>query len=61
MTRYEYQFGVYVDAENEQEAWEKVRKVSEMLDGIDAEHESATELVGVEQGGLRCDSPKQGT
>lgn len=40
---YEYTFGVYVEADNEQDAWEKVRAVSETLDTIDVEGDSVTE------------------
>ena len=43
MTIYEYQFGVYVEADNEQDAWEKVREVSERLDSIDIEGDSVTD------------------
>ena len=43
MPVYEYSFGVYVEADNEQEAWEKVRPISEKLDEIDVEHDSAVE------------------
>lgn len=43
MTIYEYQFGVYVEAEDEQAAWEKVRAISEALDAVDVEGDSTTE------------------
>jgi len=43
MPRYEYTFGVYVDADDEQAAWEIVRPISEALDRIDAEGDSAVE------------------
>lgn len=52
MPRFEYTFGVYVDAEDEREAWEKVRRVSEELDRIDAEGESAVDGP-VPQGGRK--------
>ena len=38
---YEYTFGVYVEADDEQGAWEKVRPISEALDKIDYEGDSA--------------------
>ena len=41
--RYEYQFGVYVDADSPEDAWEMVREVSETLDKIDAEGPSVVE------------------
>jgi len=44
---YEYTFGVYVEADNEDEAWERVRAVSELLDRIDVEGDSATEGAGL--------------
>lgn len=40
---YEYQFGVYVRAEDEAEAWELVRPVSEALDSLDIEGDSVVE------------------
>lgn len=40
---FEYQFGVFVEAEDEHEAWEKVRPISEALDRLDTEGESAVE------------------
>lgn len=40
---YEYQFGVFVEAEDEAEAWEKVRAVSETLDTLDTEGDSVVE------------------
>jgi hypothetical protein len=43
MPRYEFSFGVFVDAADEQKAWEKVRPASELLDKIDAEGDSAIE------------------
>jgi len=43
MTLYEFEFGVYVDAATEADAWEKVRKVSEALDRIDSEGDSAVQ------------------
>ncbi len=43
MPRYEYQFGVYVDADSEEDAWEEVREVSEALDKIDVEGTSVVE------------------
>lgn len=43
MPRYEYQFGVYVDADSEEDAWEEVREVSETLDKIDVEGTSVVE------------------
>lgn len=43
MPVYEYSFGVYVEADNEQAAWERVRPVSEKLDEIDVEGDSAVE------------------
>ena len=43
MPIYEYEFGVQVRAKNAQEAWEKVRAISEALDAIDVEGDSATE------------------
>ncbi len=43
MNIYEYQFGVYVEADNEQDAWEQVRAISEALDGIDVEGDSTTQ------------------
>ncbi len=43
MPRYEYQFGVYVDADSEEDAWEKVREISQALDKIDAEGTSVVE------------------
>jgi hypothetical protein len=43
MPVYEYTFGVYVEAEDEQDAWEKVRPISEALDKIDVEGDSASE------------------
>ncbi len=43
MKIYEYQFGVYVEADNEQDAWEQVREISEALDGIDVEGDSTTQ------------------
>jgi hypothetical protein len=43
MPIYEYSFGVYVEADDEQAAWEQVRSVSEALDKIDAEGDSATD------------------
>lgn len=45
MPIFEYEFGVFVRAENADEAWEKVREVSEKLDEIDYESDSSTELV----------------
>lgn len=59
MPRYEYQFGVFVDAANEQAAWEKVRPISEALDKLDAEGESATDFIGVvtEPSSRRASSP----
>jgi len=43
MNIYEYQFGVFVEADSEQDAWEKVRVVSETLDRIDVEGDSTME------------------
>jgi len=43
MPIYEYAFGVYVEADDEQQAWEKVRPISQELDKIDAEGDSAVE------------------
>ncbi len=43
MNRYEYQFGVYVDAEDKEDAWEQVREISQALDRIDAEGTSEVE------------------
>lgn len=43
MTIYEYEFGVFVEADDEQDAWEKVRAISEALDAIDVENDSAVE------------------
>jgi len=43
VTVYEYEFGVYVEADNEQDAWEKVREISEALDKIDVEGTSTTD------------------
>jgi len=43
MNIYEYQFGVFVEADSEQDAWEKVRVVSETLDRIDVEGVSTME------------------
>lgn len=43
MTIYEYEFGVFVEADNEQDAWEKVREISEALDEIDVENDSTVE------------------
>ncbi len=43
MPRYEFEFGVFVDADNEKDAWAKVRIVSEHLDKIDAEGDSTVE------------------
>lgn len=37
---YEFQFGVYVEAEDEQDAWKKVRKIAEELDKLDVEHDA---------------------
>jgi hypothetical protein len=43
MPVYEYQFGVYIEAESIDDAWEKVRPISEALDILDIEGQSATE------------------
>ncbi len=43
MPRYEYQFGVYVDADTKEDAWEEVREISQALDKIDAEGTSVVE------------------
>ena len=43
MPIYEYSFGVYIEAEDEQKAWEKVRPISETLDKLDYEGDSAVE------------------
>lgn len=43
MAVYEYTFGVYVRAEDEAKAWEKVREISQRLDDIDIEGDSAVE------------------
>ena len=40
---FEYQFGVFVRAKDEQEAWELVRPISEALDALDIEGQSAVE------------------
>ena len=40
---YEYTFGVWVEAEDEQAAWEKVRAISEALDAVDLEGDSTTD------------------
>jgi hypothetical protein len=43
MPVYEYQFGVFVQADSEEEAWERVRSVSEQLDNIDVENKSSVD------------------
>lgn len=43
MPIYEYAFGVYVKADDEQAAWERVRPISEALDEIDYEGGAAVE------------------
>lgn len=43
MPIYEFEFGVYVKAADEQEAWEKVRPVAEALDKLDVEGDSSVD------------------
>ena len=38
---YEYEFGVLVKADSKEEAWKKVREISEKLDSIDYEGNSS--------------------
>ena len=40
---YEYSFGVFIEAASEEEAWEKVRPISEQLDKLDIESASTTD------------------
>jgi len=40
---YEYQFNVYVEAVDKEEAWETVRHISRELDKLDVEGTSLTE------------------
>ncbi len=43
MPVYEYEFGVFVRADDEQAAWEQVRAISEALDKVDIEGDSSVE------------------
>lgn len=43
MPKYEYQFGVYIEADDEQQAWDKVWRISAALDALDVDGESVVE------------------
>lgn len=43
MPKYEYQFGVYIEADSEQAAWDKAWRISAALDAVDVEGESVVE------------------
>lgn len=43
MSLYMYEFGVIVEAETEEDAWELVRQASQALDKIDFEGESSVD------------------
>lgn len=38
---YEFEFGVFIDAEDEQDAWQQVRHISAQLDDVDIEGDSS--------------------